>query len=94
MEYKMPRKKRSNLQRETPLHPAFKQIIGNVILASIHPKGFNEGLKERTILTILTKAHTWVSEQQGRAMRIANDGNNVTFLFTIDGKECEPPFTF
>jgi hypothetical protein len=43
-----------------------------MILASAHPKGFSKGMHEVAILTLLSKAHAWVSEQQGRAMHIGN----------------------
>lgn len=78
---------------DSKLHPVFGQIVGNMLLATTHPKGFSEGLKHQATLTVLTKLHDWVSAQPGRAVHIANDGTDVSFLFLEGGKECPPPFT-
>lgn len=74
-----------------PIHPMFKRILGNMFLATAHPGGFHEGMRERVFLELMGKVLPWIEKQQGRAVHIANDGKDINLMFIEDGKECRGP---
>ncbi|VVB55167.1 Uncharacterised protein [uncultured archaeon] len=76
----------------SPIHPIFKRILGHTMLALAHPGGFNEGMREQVFQEMMAKTHNWLAQKQGRAVHVANDGTDITFMFLQDGKECKDPF--
>jgi hypothetical protein len=72
-----------------PTHPIFKRILGNMLLASAHPNGFNEGLREQTFYEMMTRTYNWLNKRPGRAVNATNNGQDIIFTFLEDGKECE-----
>ena len=74
------------------LHPAIGKTVGSFILAATHPQGFQEGVKQQVLNQVMTKAHQWVSEVKGRAVKMVNTGEDVTLIFLIDDVECSAPF--
>jgi hypothetical protein len=75
----------------SPIHPVFKRVLGNMFLAAAHPGGFNEGMRTQVFLEMMGKVLPWLNKERGRAVHIANDGKDINFMFTEDGKECRGP---
>ena len=88
------RKITKTTENYTPIHPTFKRIVGNMILASANPQGFQQGLRERTFIEMMTQVHTWLNEKQGREIHIINNGNKFNYMFFENGKKCTPAFSF
>lgn len=80
-------------QPEYPIiHPSIKRIVGNMILATAHPNGIIEGMKERAFIEMMTKSYTWLCETQEQMVIVINHGHDISLTFKENGIECKQPF--
>jgi hypothetical protein len=73
------------------IHPVFKQLLGELLLASAHPKGLIGVAQERKFTHIMNQVFTWLKEKQERSVLISNEGNDINLEFKEGGRECDGP---